>query len=65
MTKTEFIAAVLPAYIKRLQSSVCSDDHALWATNLVKKLEECGITFSEESINNKKRNTIVQDVEEE
>lgn len=62
MTKADFIAAVFPAYIKTRGTSANSDDHALWASNLVEKLENAGIEFSEDSTNTK-QNTIIQDVE--
>ena len=65
MTKAEFIAAVLPAYIS-MHANGTNDSynamrHANYAEELIKKLEEKGIKFSEESTISK-RNRYITDV---
>lgn len=66
MTKADFIAAVLPTYIKVYERTGSDVDnahhHADWAYTLIRKLESKGIKFSEDSTNTK-QSTIIQDVE--
>ena len=62
MTKAEFIAAVLPAYISHhgdgANDSYNAMRHADYAEELIKQLEEKGIKFSEESTTSKGNRSI-------
>ena len=62
MTKAEFIAAVLPAYISKhadgTNDSYNAMRHANYAEELIEQLENKGIKFSEESTTSKENCSI-------